>query len=368
MTKDVSGKSSRAALRGTAMHQVLEVCLKKQKHPSVFLDNVLNIEEEDVTFDEDMVKWTTEALEWVQQYKKEHKGCHLIAEAKLQAGKALDEELTEHIWGTADVLIYSKDELVVFDLKGGYVDVEIQDNYQLILYAIGAVAHFEDAMDIPPIDNIKLVIHQPRSGGAKVLDVPRSMLDAWSEFLKNAAHEALLPNAPLRASDEACKWCPGLGRCPAAAERANELARNTDWPEVAESITEEQLVQLLHRGQFIRKFLDAAEDYAVGRLANGYQLPGFKLVASKKHRKWKDETKAGATLVTLMGNDAVWTKKLVTPAQAEKLVKKFKIPDKVAALDQLWETPQGEPTLAPEDDPRPRLPFRELKVIEGGES
>ena len=361
MTKDIESTPSRAALRGTAMHQVLEACLKKGKHPSVFLDNVFTIEGEDVAFDEDMVEWTTEALEWVQTYKRENKGCHLISEAKLETGKALSEDLAEDIWGTADVLIYSRKELVVFDLKGGYVDVEITDNYQLILYAIGAVAHFEDAMEIPAITNIKLVIHQPRSGGAKTLDVPREMLDQWGKFLEKAARETKLKNAPLRSSEEACKWCPAIGSCPVAAERATELAKNTNWPEVAVTISEQQLVDLLGRIDFIRKFLSAAETYATSRLLNGYQIPGFKLVAGNKHRKWRDDKIAESTLKELAKGGEIFTVKLLSPAQAEK-----RFPGQKEKIQELAFKPEGEPELALADDPRPTIPFRELKVIDGG--
>lgn len=358
MTKDLSeGISSPAALRGTAMHQVLETCLKKGKHPSIFLDNVFSIEDKDVPFDEDMVRWTTDALEWVQEYKKEHKGSHLIAEAKLQAGKALSEELVDDIWGTADVLCYSKDELLVFDLKGGFVDVDVVDNYQLIIYAIGAVAHFEDAMSIEPIQNIRLVIHQPRTGGPKELVVFRETLDEWSKYIEKAAKAAKKQNAPLIASDEACKWCPVIGNCPAAHSRATELARNTDWPEVAETITEVQLIEVLKRAGFIRKFLDAAEQYALSRLENGYKIPGFKVVGSKKHRKWKDDEKAEDFLAARLGGKA-WNKKLITPAQAEKLLRDD------PKLKEYVITPEGDPVLAPESDPRPMLPWVEMKVLD----
>jgi hypothetical protein len=347
MTKDLPSRpTGRAALQGTAMHKVLENCLKKGKHPSVFLDHVFNIEGEDVVFDEDRVKWTTETLEWIQKYKSEHKGSHLISEVRV--------EITEDVWGTPDVTIYSKDELCIIDLKGGYVDVEIEDNYQLILYGIGALRFIEDAMDVPPIQAIRLVIHQPRSGGAKQLVVDRTTLEDWNVYIEKAAKEAKSERASLRASDEACKWCPAIGYCPAAHQRATELARNTDWPEVVRTITEEQLVQLLDRAGYIRTFLQAAEDYAVSRLSNGYSIPGFKLVAGNKHRKWVDEEKAAA----LCGPE-FYKRQALTPAQAEK---KFKDLD----LSEYIVKPLGDPELAPVSDPRPTIPFKDLKVLEGG--
>jgi hypothetical protein len=336
------------------MHEVFSTCVKKGKHPSIFLDNVFNIEGEDILFDEDMVRWTTESLEWIQNYKRENKNCHILSEYKMKTGAVLSPDLAEKIWGTPDITIYSKEELLVFDLKGGYVDVSIEDNYQLILYAIGAIAHFEDAMEIPRIENIRLCIHQPRSGGAKQLLVSRETIDDWGEFLKRAAKEALLKNAQLRASDEACKWCPAIGACPAAHQRATELAQRTDWPDVVSTITEEQLVKLLDRAGFIRKFLDAAESYALSRLQNGYQIPGYKLVAKKKHRKWADEEKALKTFGAV--------KKAKTPAQVEKEFGK----DIWKTYPGMVTTPEGEPELASAEDPRPTIPFRELKVISGG--
>ena len=134
-----------------------------------------------------------------------------------------------------------------------------------------------------------------------------------------------------------------------------KLARNTDWPEVAESITEEQLVAVLQRSSFIRKFLEAAEQYALSRMMNNHPIPGFKVVGTKKHRKWKDEDKAEDYLVQRLGGKA-WTKKLITPAQAEKALKED--------LKDLIVTPEGDPCLAPASDPRPELPWIELKVLD----
>ena len=87
-------------------------------------------------------------------------------------------------------------------------------------------------------------------------------------------------------------------------------------------------------------------------LENGLALPdelGYKLVAGKASRKWKSEEEATTLLQALLSDpdEAYAPRKLLSPAQAEKLLKG---PAK-KALEEVVEVSRGV-SLAPLSDKR----------------
>jgi len=85
-------------------------------------------------------------------------------------------------------------------------------------------------------------------------------------------------------------------------------------------------------------------------LKAGTPVPGYKLVPKRATRQWIDPAKAQAALEGI-GLDAteLTETKLVSPAQAEKVLKKRKL----AMPDDLIVAVSSGDTLATEDDPRP---------------
>jgi hypothetical protein len=75
------------------------------------------------------------------------------------------------------------------------------------------------------------------------------------------------------------------------------------------------------------------------------------LVEGRSIRKWSDEDQAGERLADLVGEQSAFTKKLISPAQAEKLLGKK---DK-ALIEDIVAKPRGAATLAKENDPRPAI-------------
>ncbi len=63
-----------------------------------------------------------------------------------------------------------------------------------------------------------------------------------------------------------------------------------------------------------------------------------------------DDAVAEDVLLEKLGADA-YQSKLVSPAQAEKLLGKAKAKE----ISDLWCKPNGRPTLAPQSDPRPAV-------------
>jgi hypothetical protein len=70
---------------------------------------------------------------------------------------------------------------------------------------------------------------------------------------------------------------------------------------------------------------------------NGTAIPGFKLVAGRSSRDWADEKK----VIELLGDQAFGPRKLISPAQAEKL--KLSVD-----LEPFIRKTSGSPILVPE--------------------
>jgi Protein of unknown function (DUF2800) len=347
-------KPGPAALKGTLMHSVFERVLnsiqKKRGHAAAYI-GLVSEKRQDVVFDEEMAELVQGAVNWVGDYRFKHTHTEMWTELELPVGEALDKKLKKYSYGTADAVIYSKFELVVLDLKGGFIYVDVAENEQLLLYALGAV--LEMSRNGRRVDRLRLVIAQPRHGVPRelVLDVPD--LEAHRKFFAARAWEALEANAPLHGSETACKWCPAAGNCAEAHKVSLELAKKVDWPETQakDTLTESQFRLLLEKASFVRKMLDRAEEMAMDRLMNGEQVKGFKLVASRKYRQWKDEKTAALWLAE--AGISPTKASMITPAAAEKEL--AKTGDGEELPDELWEIPPGDPRLAPATDSRPEL-------------
>jgi hypothetical protein len=340
-----------AADMGTACHKMFEKALKEGVPVDSWLGKkILVVNEELTTTNEvevtdEMIDWVTSALHWVHDYVAKHPGCHVMSEERLHVGRAFG--CPDEIWGTADVLISSDEELVVADLKAGYGEVGVLGNPQLMLYGIGAMAEYGWAHR-----QVRLVVLQPRS----TLPVKEEVYsiaeveDARKRYAPKI-RAALEEDAPLVPSEDGCKWCPAAGVCPALHARTLALAK-AEFSIETRMVSKEQLLTILSHADKIRAALSAAERHATKLLESGVELPGWKLVASDKRRIWKDEeaiASAAKVLVTL-GHDPYERSFKYTPAQAEKLLGKQK-----GVLSKLIVKPQGAPTLAVEEDDRPAL-------------
>ena len=88
---------------------------------------------------------------------------------------------------------------------------------------------------------------------------------------------------------------------------------------------------------------------AMQTMEAGAKIPGYKLVAKRSVRKWTDESVAAKALVEL-GVLPYKPQEIVSPAQAEKLLKPLKKP----LPDLVTQVSSGN-TFASESDPRPEV-------------
>lgn len=252
-------------------------------------------------------------------------------------------DLLPDVFGSTDLLGRIGDRAVVLDWKfGDGVAVEVEENSQLLFYAAAAIRTPETAWVFDGAKELELIIVQPPSVKRWVTTLER--VKAFESELVAAVKTALKPDAPLAAGDH-CKWCAAKPVCPVMTGAVDRLVR-----EKIEMLPVEQIAHYLNQLPVIENFLKDLQQLAHGILEEGKTIPGWKLVNKRSTRQWVDEAKAVAFL-TDKGVEAYEEPKALSPAKAEKALKKAKIE---LPADLVVAVSTGS-TLAPADDPRPAV-------------
>jgi hypothetical protein len=344
-------KDSPYAAEGTKAHAIGEDCLLKWVEPIDQLD-----------------AGPMEMLEAVQVY------VDYINELAPQLEIALGDKyrgiekkfrlgwIHKNLGGTNDAYVFDveKKTLHVVDYKHGKgVVVEPEFNYQLMIYAIGALQEVSTLGY--HVDNIEITIVQPRAyhidGPIRSWGISSKDLMFWAlNVLKIAAMNTDKKSAPLNAGDH-CRFCKAKAFCPKLVEEAQALAKTEFANPVLpppEELTSETILKVLNFSEVFKSWTKDVEAYVLHQMQMGQmQYPGHKLVRTTKHRRWVDPKQVEHYLKMAVG-DECYNKKLVTPAQAEKVLKLKNISPE-AILHGLWEKPEGELTVAPSSDKRKEI-------------
>jgi len=247
------------------------------------------------------------------------------------------------VFGSTDFLGRIGDRAVVLDWKfGNGVAVEVEENSQLLFYAAAAIRTKETAWAFEGAKEVELIIVQPPSVKRWVTTIER--VKQFEEQLSQAVKVAMTPSAPMASGDH-CKWCAAKPVCPimtGAVDRALKVKM--------EALPIDQIAHYLEQAPLIEAFIKDLQQLAHGLLEEGQKVPGWKLVNKRAMRQWTNEDKAVAFL-TSVGVEAWAEPKPLSPAQAEKALKKAKIE---LPADLIVAVSSGS-TLASSDDPRPEV-------------
>lgn len=282
----------------------------------------------------------------------------------------------EEAFGTGDLIVLRQREITVCDWKGGQgVLVEAEDNPQLKLYALGALAKFGDFGDF---DTVRLVIHQPRIREApaewtmSVADLVWWGRNEAREVVENciAAGQALDIAPYLAPGEKQCKFCDAKAFCPKLREEVAFIVGAGATPmtveewdavepiEVTDKTTDEYLSASMAKVDLIETWATAIRAEVERRLLAGHPVPGFKLVQGRKGaRKWVDEGAAEAALKSMrLKIEEMYDMKVISPTTAEKLAKKGVIGKRQwPRLEALYAQSEGKASVAPVSDSRPAL-------------
>lgn len=258
--------------------------------------------------------------------------------------------------GTADCIIhYPKEKLLrVYDYKhGAGVSVEVEQNEQLMYYALGALLETKATCK-----EVEIVIVQPRC------DHPDGVVRRWrfdtielldfAADLKDKAQATTNPNAPLKPGDW-CRWCPAAGICPELNQKALALAKTEFSP--ALSYDPNKLSQILSWLPVLEGWIKSTREFAYGEALHGRCPPGYKLVQKRATRKWRDEALVSKALSQNFQEsiirDCFTEPELKSPAQLEKVIGKTDHAKKF--LEEHTVSESSGTALAEESDKRPPL-------------
>jgi len=379
LTEGLSKGSSDYAKEGTAAHQLLEDCLIGEYDAEELIGREYEVEGSVYTVDMDMADAVNTAIGWVRE--EQAKDGVLMVEQQVPIGHLTGETDAS---GLCDVMVIRNagTELVVMDYKHGKgvqvyaTDKEGQVNGQLAMYGLGALYMLEPVYD--GIQTVKLVVMQPRIDWHDEITMTVDELRDFATIVSNAAGRVELnrfahltgeTDIELIVSDKGCKFCDAKHFCPALEyTMTNALAVTTgaeDFDDltlpkkaasvvVDEGVSAEHLAEVMRAAPLIEDYIKAVRAEVERRLINDEDVPGFYLGEGKRgNRQWFDDRIAAIELTkgSRLKHDEAYVRKLVSPTQAEKLLKdRPKIWSKIAPMIV---QPPGKPSVCRIGDKNP---------------
>lgn len=264
-------------------------------------------------------------------------------------------------YGTADAVLVGDEELIVCDLKYGMgVKIDAVDNPQIAIYAGAAYAQFGGLFG--DIKRVRAVIVQPRIDHISEWALT---VDELQAFLKKISACADTARAQLAANDEDLCLCPGKAQCQFcdASSRCRayfefvEKSSGVSLPKPAcQLMTNEELARVLPAVEAVEQWCNRVREDAFQQLLAGNSIPGYKLVAGREGRRvWADEKLIEELLKRMKVPVADrYTKKLISPTQAKKLIKQQVLTEKQwLRLEEHIKRSEPKPCVVPESDKRP---------------
>lgn len=339
-------KGSIFAQEGSVAHELSELALTHDKEPHDWIGKPL-VENSEWIVDEEMANY-------VQVYTDYCRAISKGADETFIEQRVSYSDWVREGFGTNDFgAIFLKDKRIkIADLKYGKgVQVDAENNPQAMLYGLGTYAEFSWLSDFEWVD---IAIIQPRLDHISEWSISVKELLKWAEWVSQRAEIALSDDAERVPGEKQCRFCKAKATCPALMKYTEDIIM-ADFDDLDElpspdTLSEDQLRKVLEHKGLIEGWLSSVETVVRERLENGQSFPGFKIVEGRSLRRWGDEMEAEKVLSEALG-DALFTKKIISPAQAEKALKK----EQRGLLSGLVVKPAGKPTLAPESDKRPPI-------------
>lgn len=352
----VPNVDTESTIEGTAVHEIgskfIELASRALPYPA--RDSVVGSSASNgVIFDDDMYEGAEMYADYVAKIMRERGNFTPNIEQRLEM-----PDIHAMNWGTCDCWFFtpSTATIDVFELKYGFLPVEVFENDQLIEYANGIAKklNINGVYD----QQVKVVFHiiQPRArhrdGSIRTWKVLLSTLRGYFNRLSNAAHEVFSGDAKF-VSGEHCLYCPIRHTCKAAEHTALlsvEYSEKYQPEELTPDAIGVELAILRKAKIAIDARLTGLEAQAEALLRSGVRVKNFTLEPSYGNVTWTSPAQQVITMGELFGID-LRNPKPITPTQAvskgmnEELVK------------SMSEKPQRGLKLAFDDGTRARYLF-----------
>lgn len=346
-------KSSTFADDGTLAHDIAARCLKSGEDAVVYLGEADFATE--AVFKEEDAEAVQVYLDFIRKDQEELHPCLTLVEERFHL-----PEVHPDFFGTTDCTIIGKHQAIVADYKhGAGIVVQAEKNTQLMQYAVGALygteAWNDDAFPV------EINICQPRVYGAdpvrswwtNVGDLKRWLRDDWLTAARRTEQDTpFLQPGPWCNST----FCPKRLTCPAIKElRARVL---TYTPEIIKAMEDWELGLAATETNIVKGLAKVFDEEVFTRLRAGKQISGWKIVAKRADRVFKEEREIeedgekkviplSVALEEKFGDKAYEPAALKTPPAIEKLGadgKKF--------VKEWAYKPDNGVTVAPDTDAR----------------
>ena len=333
-------KGSDFAAEGTDAHSLCEYKLKR----------ALGIKAEDPT---DTLSWYDEEMEdcasgyaayiceLVEEAKKTCPDPAVLIEQRLDFSAYVKEG-----FGTGDCVLIADGTLHIVDYKHGRgVLVEAEENPQMMLYALGALAIFESIYDI---DTVSMTIYQPRRANISTYTVSKESLYEWAETVLVPAAELAYSGSGEFHCGEWCQFCKAKADCRERAKANLEMAK-FDFADPP-LLTDEEIEEVLGKVDELVSWANDIREYALQAALSGKEWNGWKVVEGRSVRKYTNDRQVAAAVIAA-GFDP-YEQKLLGITEMQKTLGKARFEE---ILGSLITKPQGKPTLVPASDKRPAM-------------
>ena len=274
-------------------------------------------------------------------------------------------------FGTCDCILIGGDTLSIFDYKHGKgVQVSAENNSQMRLYALGALKQY--AM-FYQISKVSMAIIQPRiTEDVSSEELTAEELLKWGEQIKPLAQKAYTGEGAEFREGTWCRFCKGKAVCRARAENMTALEDFMNLPVIGKMteqekaertsaeiagfpvkhiLTDAEIGDLLQRGARLAQWYEDIKAYALDRILDGKEVPGWKVVEGRATRQW-DDAEAALKAIQAAGYDEalLYDRKAKTLSELEKMLGKKQFAE-IAGSHVI--KPAGKPTLVIQSDKRP---------------
>lgn len=369
LCRDEKDQPSVYAAEGSAYHKVSEDALRNGGRCADYVGQVVEVDGFSFTIDAANAE---HAQTYVDAIRRQIQFGSLAVEVWLNTAPILG---IEGQGGTGDAVVLKGGTIGVNDLKFGMGEiVHAPDNEQLILYGAAALEQFNWYGDF---EWVELTIYQPRVDHLSCVTYSAAEIRERTAKLRDAAqkaygiyqrNDAAEIRANLTPGEKQCRWCPKRATCPARTEQIMSMFPTVPPesglpPALALDLADEEVADALERVSHIEQWCADMRAEGLRRVLAGKQLPGWKMVTGRRGARKFDETKepeVEAALVMSLGDAAYKPREIISPAQAEPLLKR-KHRAQWDALQGAIVQADGKPTLAREIDPRSALAVSQVE-------
>lgn len=356
------------AEEGSLAHSICELYARKQFSvmPNRKFNSELKKLQAKPLYSDEMLKTAEKYVDYLREKAMSYLTAPYVAlEVKVDFSEYVPDG-----FGTCDCVMIGGDTLHITDYKHGKgVAVSAVENPQMRLYALGALKMFAPVYG-DAIKKVSMGICQPRlsdEAGEDCLAVEE--LRWWGESIKPVAQEVYKGPGTF-CPGEHCRFCRGKAQCRARADQNTAFEDFKDCaiagkttpdlqalsPEARAVIglppmlSDAEIADLLVRAESLVQWYKDLQEYATASILAGKEIPGWKVVAGKSNRAFKNTEEAIKAIVALGIDEAkCYDRKPKTLTEFESLLGKKKFAEAMA--DHVIK-PLGKPTLAPITDKR----------------